>query len=405
MRLSRKSFIKKLTVSFLGLHSNGISRALFDQKDNHNMEYGWTTCLTYETGDRQLSFDYFNNLLQEMNANGMSRLIVMMASHGYFDPKSHGLAWPVRNKKLGFQVDEKAINAQEESEFFSRVILRAKELGIKILIEIKYLGLIGLEQGYPGVEFLRTKAGDIIHNIRPEASDYEREAIKNLHLCCDSPQAHSYMRDKVTDVLTRYNTLDGIVLEHPSYSGNTCYCKWSRQRIKKDTGRNIEELSRDELLQWKAKRIKEALLDLKELALSINPKFEFGFYSGFSPTDGNIAAFQQNRGHNTKTLSEIGLDFIMPYCEGRHRQHETKEIERVINYLTPLDFYLHTTIRRESPKNYNLPPKGPEYIKDIIQWGKLYQRKNSRFKGMIFFNEVKIPQENREAVYRSIKEK
>jgi hypothetical protein len=49
-----------------------------------------------------------------------------------------------------------------------------------------------------------------------------------------------------------------------------------------------------------------------------------------------------------------------------------------------------------------LPPKGPEYVKNIIEWGKAYSRRNNRFKGMTFFNEVKIPDENREAVYNSM---
>ena len=101
---------------------------------------------------------------------------------------------------------------------------------------------------------------------------------------------------------------------------------------------------------------------------------------------------------------KLGFDFIIPYCEGRHKERETEEIERVIRYMAPMDCYLHTTIRRESPHNYQLPPKGPEYIKNIITWGKQYHKQNKQFIGMTFFNEVKIPQENRKAVYDSIGE-
>ena len=403
MMINRGKFLKYLATSILGIQSRGIGRLLSLEESSSHLEFGWTTCLTYETGNRRLSFDYYNHLLEEMSVNRMTRLIVMMASHGYFDPQNHGLAWPVNNKKLMYQVDKKAVNAHEESEFFSKIIIRAKELNIKILIEIKYLGMIGIEEGYPGVEFLRTKEGRIIHTIPAKASEYERRAIECLHICCDNPQAHLYMRDKITDVLTRYKNLDGIVLEHPSYSGdNTCFCKWSHERVKKDTGKEIEELSNSELQEWKSLRIKETLVDLKRLVKTINPKFEFGFYSGFSPSDGDIAKFQLNRGHNTEILKEVGLDFVMPYCEGRHKESETEEIENVIKYLAPLDFHLHTTIRRDSPHNYNLPPKGPDYIKNIISWGKKYSKRNNRFKGMIFFNEVKIPQENRDAVYKYI---
>ena len=100
MVIDRKKFIKYLTVSLLGIQSSGFGRLFSRSDDNAPMEFGWTTCLTYETGNRRLSFEYYNHLLEEMNANGMTRLIVMMASHGYFDPQNHGLAWPVKNKKL-----------------------------------------------------------------------------------------------------------------------------------------------------------------------------------------------------------------------------------------------------------------------------------------------------------------
>ena len=56
------------------------------------MIFGWTTCLTYQAGDRKLGYDYFRRLLDEMKKHGMTHLIVMMASHGYFSPGNHGLA-------------------------------------------------------------------------------------------------------------------------------------------------------------------------------------------------------------------------------------------------------------------------------------------------------------------------
>ena len=41
-------------------------------------------------------------------------------------------------------------------------------------------------------------------------------------------------------------------------------------------------------------------------------------------------------------------------------------------------------------------------IKNIINWGKEQFKKNERFMWMTFFNEVKLPTENRQAVYDSI---
>ena len=400
MEINRRRFLKLSGITALALYGREIKGIW--KVDKPDLLFGWTTCLTYQTDDRKLGFEYFNNLLEEMHEHGMTRLKVMMASHGNFSPENHGLAWPVKNEKLKPQLDKKAVNAYEETEFFSRVINKAHMLNIKIYIEIKYLGMRGINEGYPGIEVLRKKEGQIIHTIRPEASKDEREKIESLHICCDNKHSQQYMRDKIFDVLTRYQNLDGIVLEHPSYAGNTCYCNGTQHQLKHDLEKTIDELSVDEYQSWKSKRIRDTLIDLKKLIKSINPKFEFGFYTGFSPSDGNVENYQLTRGHDPTRLKEVGFDFIMPYCEGRHKEMETREIEKVIDYLDFPYIMLHTTIRRDPPVNYPLPPKGPKYIKSIINWGKEYAKTNKQFKGMTFFNEVKIPDENRQAVYDSI---
>jgi len=400
MDINRRKFLTMLGITPLALYGREFKG--FCKEDKPDLHFGWTTCLTYQTDDRRLGFEYFSNLLDEMHEHGMTRLKVMMASHGNFSPKNHGLAWPVKNEKLKPQLDKKAVNAHEETEFFSRIIDKAHLLNIKIYIEIKYLGMRGIYEGYPGIEVLRKKDGQIIHTIPPEAGFEEREKIETLHICCDNKHAQQYMRDKIFDVLTRYQNLDGIVLEHPSYSGNTCYCNGTRHQLINDLGKTIDELSVEEYLAWKSKRIRDTLIDLKKLIKSINPKFEFGFYTGFSPSDGNVENFQLARGHDPKTLKQVGFDFLMPYCEGRHKDLETQEIEKVFGYLDFPNIILHTTIRREPPLNYPLPPKDPKYVRAIINWGKEYAKINKQFKGMTFFNEVKIPDQNRQAVYDSI---
>ena len=229
-----------------------------------------------------------------------------------------------------------------------------------------------------------------------------REAIETLHICCDSEPAHQYMRDKLKDVLERYRDLDGIVLEHPSYSGNTCYCASSQKRLLQDTGKSRSEIDEEELYQWKSRRIRDTLIDLVQLMKGINPKFEIGFYTGVPATDGDIAGYQDKRGHRTETLAQVGFDFVMPYCEGRNRDREPEMIGKVIDHLAPLKYYLHTTIRRDMPVGYALPPKSPSYVRNIIKWGKDRFQKDPRMMGMTFFNEVKVPEDNRRAVYDSI---
>jgi hypothetical protein len=203
-------------------------------------------------------------------------------------------------------------------------------------------------------------------------------------------------------VLERYHDLDGIVLEHPSYNGDTCYCASSRKKLLQDTGKERHEIEKEELFKWKSMRIRDTLIDLKNLIKGMNQKFEIGFYTGVPSTDGDIAGYQDKRGHRTATLAQVGFDFVMPYCEGRNRDKEPEMIEKVIDHLSPLKFYLHTVIRQDSPRGYPLPPKDPIYVKNIINWGKEYFKKNDRFIGMTFFNEVKLPEDNRKAVYDSI---
>jgi hypothetical protein len=398
---NRRKFLQTLGSSLALMGSSGSLLSCSVPK-KREIIFGWTTCLTYQTEDRMLGYDYFSNLLDEMKEHGMTQLIVMMASHGYFSPGNHGLAWPAKNPNLKSQVDKNAVNAREETEFFSSIIDKAHKLDIKVFVEIKYLGMIGVEEGYPGIEFLTKQDGSYTHNIPPEASDFERNAIHTLHICCDNEPAHQYMHDKIQDVLERYNDLDGIVIEHPSYTGESCFCTSSQKKLLQDTGKTRNEIETEELLKWKSIRIRDTLIDLKNLIESINPNFQYGFYTGVPSTDGNIVGYQDNRGHRTETLAQVGFDFVMPYCEGRNRDKETEMITKVIDHLSPLSFYLHTTIRRDMPRHYNLPPKGPEYIKDIIKWGKDYFKENERFIGMTFFNETKLPEENRQAVYDSI---
>lgn len=133
MKLTRSQFIKIATILPIALKEQNIYTG--SDADNGNMIFGWTTCLTYQTDDRKPGYDYYSNLLDEMKKHGMSRLIVMMASHGYFSPPNHGLAWPAKNKKLKPQIDKNAVNGKEETEFFSKVIKKDIPSVLKLLLK------------------------------------------------------------------------------------------------------------------------------------------------------------------------------------------------------------------------------------------------------------------------------
>lgn len=364
--------------------------------------FGWTTCLTYESSSR-LGIDHFDNLLDQMKAHGMGRLIVMAASHYHFDLQNHGLAWQARNPSLKPMVDARAINANPDTEFLSRILGKAHQLGIDVYLEVKYAGMEGIRGGYPEIEVWTDKNG------RPQAessdlgSPVERERLTLGHVCHDNDAVQRYMKDQLTDLLALYPTADGIIMEWPGYSAGGCYCSGSLAKFKADTGGSLADAPEDLRRDWQNHRVSAVLAELSALIKNGDNQRQFALYTGFSPTDGNIERSQNFRGHRVDTLTRAGLDFVMPYCEGRHRDREETELERVIDYLEPFECYVHCTIRRKPPSNYPVPPKDPAYIRRIIQWAlDYYESHPHRFAGMTFFNEVNVPEENRLAVYEGI---
>lgn len=364
--------------------------------------FGWTSCLTYETA-QPLGIDHFSRLLCEMKENGMQRLIVMDSSHYHFDPSHHGIARPVSNPRLKAMIDVAATNAKPATEFFSDVIDEAHYYDIDIYVEIKYSGFYGIDKAYPGVEFLSNRAGVPYHDTKRFDTEREYLMFSQSSICCDSCQAHQFMRDQMQDLLEVYPEIDGIVMEHPDYPLLGCYCRSTQQRFRSDTGRNILDAPASERVAWQNARIGTVLQDLMNLAKSIKGDLRFGIYSGFAPQNGNVERYQELKGQDKKTLQSAGVDFVMPYMEGRHQDNEECQMEKVLAYMKPLRCYIHTTIRKNPPKAYPLPPKTPGYIHRIIKWCREFCPHNPHVEGMSFFNEVNVPPENRQAIYEAIK--
>lgn len=349
------------------------------------MFFGWTTCLTYETGTRMLGYDYFSSLIDEMAENGMRRLVIMMENPHVppVDPYNHGIAWPARNVRLKPFIDGKAVNGNPRTEFIGKIIKKAHDRGIEVIFEIKYLGYLGIQRSYPGIVF----RGEV--KICPD-------------LCCDNDDAHEYVKDKTIDLLECYPEVDGVLLEHPSFDG-VCHCAASEQKNIATFGKKGGELAEGIILERQAERISWCVSDLVGLSKSINPALKFGMASGFMPDDWDLHKYSRNRAHNIENLRKIkGLDFLAPYGEGRHREKETFALERIIDYLQPFDIYIHLVIRKKSPQGYPLPEASPEYIRKMIQWAREFGSQNPRLKGLLFFNEVNVPDENRTAVYKNI---
>jgi len=364
--------------------------------------FGWTTCLTYETKE-PLGFDHYSHLLDEMKENGMKRLIVMDSSHYHFDPNHQGIARPVLNPRLKSMVDVSAVNANPSTEFLSRIIEKAHNYGIEIYIEIKYSGFFGISKAYPGIEFATNRQGIPYHDAMKFNTKKEYLMYSQSRICCDNNQAHQFMRDQIEDLLKVYPEIDGIVMEHPDYPSSGCFCKSTQERFKYDMGISIFEATEGQRVAWQNERIRAVINDLVNLVKSLKKELRFGIYSGFAPKDGNIERYQELKGHKKETLQRAGIDFVMPYMEGRHLDKEEIQMERVLEYMKPLTCYIHTTVRRNPPRTYPIPPKTPSYIRRIIRWFLNYYPYNSHVEGMSFFNEVNVPPENRQAIYETIK--
>jgi len=371
-------------------------------KESEGPVFGWTTCLNYEIGPAPLGFDHFRRLLDEMERGGMRMVVVMMASEGAFDPLHHGLAWPVSREPLRRLVDPTAVNADPRTEFFGRFLDAAHAKGIEVFIEMKFLGLDGVEEAYPGIGFTVDAEGRRSTRAPDGAEETERRRAASLPICCDSEPAVRFFMDKMLDVLGRYPALDGMVLEHPSYPRGSCRCASTLRRLLADTGKTPETAAPEELVRWKAMRIRDTLIEIRRQARRIIPGLQLGFYTGFSPEDGDIRGFQEGRGHSIEAVREAGWDFLMPYCEGRHRDREDLELERVVEYLSPMPVLVHAVIRRESPRGYPLPPKDPAYVAGLVASCAALARREPRFRGMCFFNEVRVPPDNRQAAYDGI---
>ncbi len=135
----------------------------------------------------------------------------------------------------------------------------------------------------------------------------------------------------------------------------------------------------------KSIRIRDTLIDLKKLVKSIIQKFEYGFNTRVSLTDGNILGYKNNRGHKSETLAQVEFAFILPYCAEKNRGKEAKIIENETDHLSPLKFHPHTQIRRDLPRHTNPLPKIPKYIKNIIKLNNKHFKENGRFINMTFF--------------------
>ncbi len=377
---TRRTFIAKsagaAAAAFL---AGGCARSQSQAPPRKLRSLGWQVGLSYQSmTPAGLDRDYLLRLLDEMAANRMNLLSLMMQSYGYFDPDHDGYAWPVQNPKLRPYRDPNAINAQPKQEFLRSIIEEAAARQIEIHLFLNW-GIWNpdfVKAAYPECS-LQTK------NDSPPTGW--------LH-CPDSPGAWQLGLDEVTDLLTFYDhpNVTGYAFERVSYAGlSTCYCPHTRRAFREATGTAIEDAGISEREVWKTEQMSRYLSAFSAHVKKLRPGITVGLHTQCS----------RGWGHDPKRLPECGIDYLMPHTI----QFPTaqKQLYAMLDKLAPNPCILHFCSRDRRPQNYKLWIKTPEIIDEALAW--IHDYPGDNVAGLLFFNEPATSPTNKEAVYHGIR--
>lgn len=372
------------SLSALPVHSPKAQATPDTPQEGRKIKYvGWQVGVTYQVPDpKGLTRDYLMRLLDEMAANRMNLLSLMMISYGVFDAVHDGYCWPVHNEKLKHYCDTNATNANPSTEYIQEVIAAAAVRGIMVQLfmncGIWNTGKIRL--GYPDAQPQLTR----------------REAVENLpgswvH-CFDSPGAWQAALDEVADLLDYYPSpnVSSYGLERLSYVGpDCCYCKSTQEIFQRQTGQSLLEAAPDFIEAWKTEHITGYLKKYTEHIHKKRPGLEVWLH-----TQG-----ARGWGHDPRRLAGAGIDALLPHYI--QFQEDEAQVHRRLEYLAPNPCVLHFCSRDHAPENYPIWIKTPEIIKEATDWALRYPGEN--LVGFLFFNENTTSPRNKAAVYEQIK--
>lgn len=348
-------------------------------KNKYPLKYvGWQIGITYQVKNKEgVNKDYLKNLLIEMKENGMNFISFMMISYAFFDPKHDGYAWPVKNPRLKCYQDSCCVNANPKTEFLREIITQAKELQFHVQLMMNW-GIWNptkIVVGYPKAQVQidsEGKTGGWVH-------------------CPDNKDAWQCGLDEVEDLLTYYSEgIDSYAFECIRYEGwNYCFCPDTKRKFYKETGVNLERGIPTLTHQWKAtnifRHLKEYVLHIKKIC----PLIQTWLFTKGEP----------ERYHLPHLLSKAGLDGIIPQF---HFLTKECQIAMLMEYLRLSDIPLIIHFDTRKPfTNYPIPRKTPRLIQNIGDW--IIKNGNENLKGVLFFNEVATPKENKEAVYKVVR--
>lgn len=378
--ISRRAFIATSTATMVAATGADAQDSAAKTPDAKRFRYlGWQVGLTYQTAAPEgLDRDHFLRLLDEMAANRMNALSLMMLSYGFYDPGHDGYAWPVRHETLEPYRDAKAINAQASHEFMRGIIDAAAERGIAIHLFLNW-GIWNPEK--------------IALNYPTATLQHARDAAPEgwLH-CPDSPGAWQLGLDEATDLLSFYKhpNVKSYAFERISYqSQSRCYCPYTQQAFLEATGIPLEQATPMQIEAWKNDHIGAYLKTYTQHIKQVRPDITIGLHSRCG----------QGWGHDPKRLQQNGIDYLLPHTI----QFPTKKIElyATLKRLAPNPCVLHFCSRDRRPANYDLWIKTPEIIDEALQWVQDYPGDN--IDGILFFNEPATSPTNKQAVYQGIR--
>jgi hypothetical protein len=340
---------------------------------------GWQAGVSYQAPDPQgLSRDYLLRLLDEMQANHMNLLSLMMVSQAFHDADHDGYAWPVRNPRLACYVDENCINARPGTEFVSSIIEEAAARGIAIQLFLSGAWWTAgrMRQGYPDAQPVVDEAG------------HEHEA----HFCLDSPGGRQAVFDEALELVTYYRHPNVTSYAFEMVGFPDCACAYTQAAYRDTFGADMGGASKSLLMGtpisvWNTNRARDLLRQLSAAVRAARPGLEVWVH-----TQGT------DLGHLPHIFPAAGVDTLLPLD---HFLHSRAEAHQLLEFLAPNPCVVHLCARASRPLNYPLPPKTPDEVRAKIRWYADYAGNNLR--GLMFFNEPAVPPANKRAVYEELR--
>lgn len=340
---------------------------------------GWQIGINYQAPEPEgISFSYLKEVIDRSADAGMNFISLMMLSYAYFCPEHDGYAWPVKNPKLLPLKDIRCLNANSRTEFVIKALDYAKQKGFHCQLMMNSM--------------IWNPAKVIINY--PDATsqcqvDGKREA-DGWVFCPDSPGGWQLAIDEVTDLLEFYSDspVDSFAFERLGYDDGACFCQYSKDKFKKETGTDLGSSCLNHLI-WKGNAVREYLKRYLAIIHEVRPHIEVWAHTGGEP----------GWGHFPHILSEAGIKVVANH--GQHVLATEKAFHQQLDWLSPLPCVPHICVRDMPTHNYPVPVRTPEMIFEYAKWLENYP--GDRILGAMFFNEVRTTERNKSAVYKIVK--